>query len=181
MSPGCLRGTRRREAASDPSPHSIRPETVLVTFEKRSGAALKSDVTGSLVLEQINGSLKIVEESDLQTDSKLKPQADTCPEAAGVIVASQSSIQADMTRVARENPEVNAGGLVYDHVDHPDRYSASQGYFHEDHSEPRWWIDASDRKLTIRDAYSGELLPLTAPQRALIERLCTGKAENPDE
>lgn len=57
--------------------------------------------------------------------------------------------------------------------------AGSLGYFHPDHYEPRWWIDAAEGKLTIRDAYSDALLPLTTPQQALIKRLCTGKADEP--
>jgi hypothetical protein len=151
----------------------------LITFEKRSGKALKSQVYGSLVLEHDADGLKIVDESDAATDAKLRPRADTCPEAAMSITGSLSVIQADIERVAREYPEVNPGGLSYDQTDRTDRYSGSLGYFHPEHYEPRWWIDAAAGKLTIRDAYTGELLPLTAPQQALVKRLCTGEAEDP--
>jgi hypothetical protein len=86
-------------------------------------------------------------------------------------------IQADEARVAREDPEVNAGGIYYDQVEHADRLSASQGYFHEDHYEPRWWIDAAEGTLTIRDSYTGQLLVVTPKQQAVVRQLCTGKAE----
>lgn len=154
-------------------------ERISITFEKRSGAALKGTVFGSLVLEQQAGGPKIVDESDAATDAKLRPQANSCPEAAMGITGTQAVIQADIERVAREYPDVNPGGLSYDQTDRTDRYSGSLGYFHPDHYEPRWWVDAAEGKLTIRDAYSGQPLPLTAPQQALIKRLCTGKSDEP--
>jgi hypothetical protein len=152
-------------------------DRISITFEKRSGKGLKA-VYGSLELEQQPDGLKIVDESDEATDAKLRPKADTCPDAAMTIAGSESVVQADIERVAREFPEVNAGGLSYDQSERTDRYSGSLGYFHPDHYEPRWFIDAAAGKLTIRDAYSDALLPVTAAQKALVERLCTGKADD---
>jgi len=160
-----------------------REGRVSITFEKRSGKALKA-VYGSLELEQQPGGLKIVDESDAAADSKFRPQADTCPDAAMTITTSQSIIQADIERVAREYPDVNPGGMSYDQTDqtaHTDRYSGSLGYFHPDHYEARWYIDAAAGKLTIRDAYTEALLPVTSAQKALIQRLCTGKFEDPTD
>lgn len=154
-----------------------RDQRTSITFEKRSGSG---HAYGSLVLEQQSDGLKIVDESDEATDAKLRPRADTCPEAAMGITSSQSVIQADIERVAREYPDVNLGGLSYEQTDRTDRYSGSMGYFHPDHYEPRWWIDAAAGKLTIRDAYSGEPFPLTVPQQALIKRLCTGEPADPN-
>jgi hypothetical protein len=156
-----------------------RGARIAITFEKHSGKGPKGDIYGSLVLEQRAEGLMIVDESDAATDAKLRPQADTCSEAAMSITSSQASIQADMARVAREYPELNPGGMSYEQSDRTDRYSGSMGYFHPDRYEPRWWIDAADGKLTIRDVYSDKPLPLTAPQQALVKRLCTGKADEP--
>jgi len=152
-------------------------ERISITFEKRSGKGLKA-VYGSLELAQQPDGLKIVDESDEATDAKLRPQADTCPDAAMTITSSESIVQADIARVAREFPDVNPGGLSYDQSGRTDRYSGSLGYFHPEHYEARWFIDAAAGKLTIRDAYSDALLPVTGPQRALIQRLCTGKGDD---
>jgi len=154
-----------------------RDGRISITFEKRSGKGLKA-VYGSLELEQQPGGLKIVDESDEATDAKLRPQADTCPDAAMTVASSESVIQADIERVAREFPEVNPGGISYDQTGRTDRYSGSLGYFHPERYEARWFIDATAGKLTIRDAYSDALLPVTGAQRALIQRLCTGKADD---
>jgi hypothetical protein len=157
------------------------PNGFVVRFEKRSGPRLESVVPARLVLESQTGKLSIVEESDDVTDQRLKtPPAANCADAVNRIVNAHPVIEADEARVARENPEVNAGGLSYDDVEHADRFSASQGYFHEDHYEPRWWIDAADGTLTIRDAYTGELLVVTPKQQAVVRKLCTGEAENAD-
>jgi hypothetical protein len=154
-----------------------RDERISITFEKRSGKALKA-VYGSLELEQRPDGLKIVDESDEATDAKLRPRADTCPDAAMTIATSESIIQADIERVAREFPDVNPGGMSYDQTGRTDRYSGSLGYFHPERYEPRWFIEAAAGKLTIRDAYSDALLPVTGAQRALIQRLCTGKGDD---
>ena len=93
------------------------------------------------------------------------------------MTSTQPQIQADIARVAREYPEVSPGGLSYDQSGRTDRYSGSMGYFHADRYEARWWIDAADGKLTIRDGDSQALLPLSTAQQALIKKLCTGKAD----
>lgn len=152
------------------------PNGFVLRFQKLSGEGTLKAVEARLVLESSQDRLRIVEESDAPTDRRTAtPEPTTCADAVGPIVGAQAAIAADVARVAREYPEVNAGGLTYDQVDRPDHYSASQGYFHEDHYEPRWFIDAADGVLTIRDAYTQELLPVTAKQQALVRKLCTGK------
>lgn len=154
------------------------PNGFVLRFRKLSGEGALKSVEARLVLESSQDRLRIVEESDAPTDRRTAtPTPTTCADAVGPIVGNHPVIAADVARVAREYPEVNAGGLTYDQVDRPDHFSASQGYFHEDHYEPRWWIEAADGVLTIRDTYTQELLVVTAKQQALIRKLCTGKAE----
>lgn len=154
------------------------PNGFVLRFTKLSGDGPLKAVDARLVLESSQNKLVIVEESDAPTDQRTAPPTPTtCAEAVGLIVGSHPVIAADVARVAREYPEVNAGGMSYDQVDRPDHYSASQGYFHEDRYEPRWWIEAADGVLTIRDTYQEQPLVVTAKQQAIVRKLCTGKAD----
>jgi hypothetical protein len=142
------------------------PNGFVLRFQKLSGDGVMTAVAARLVLEASKGKLAIVEESDAPTDKRTaSPAATTCSQVVNQIVGSHPVIAADVTRVAREYPEVHPGGFYYDEVEHPDRVSLSQGYFHEDHYEARWWIDAADGVLTIRDAYTTALLVVTRNSR----------------
>ena len=156
------------------------PNGFVLRFQKLSGQGALKAVDARLVLESSSDKLAIVEESDAPTDQRTAtPAATSCAEAVEPIVGNHPVILADMARVAREYPNVNAGGLSYDQVEVPDRFSASRGYFHEDRYEPRWWIEAADGVLKIRDTYTDQLLVVTPKQQASVRKLCTGKADTP--
>lgn len=142
-------------------------------FDKQSGAQLESTVGARLVLEASGDRLTIAEESDVVTDRRLQGgEPKTCSEAVFRVVGKQPAIASDIARVAKEYPGVNPGGLTYDEA--PDYISASQGYFHEDHYEPRWWIEAAKGELSLRDAYTDERLPLEPKDAAIVRQLCSG-------
>lgn len=154
------------------------PNGFVLRFKKLSGSDVLKTVAARLVLESNQGKLAIVEESDAPTDERTaSPAAATCAEAVDQIVGSHPEIVADVTRVAREYPEVRPGGFYDDEVERSDRVSLSQGYFHEDRYEPRWRIDAADGVLTIRDIYTTRPLVVTPKQQATVRKLCTGKGE----
>ena len=155
------------------------PHGFVLRFDKRSGAQLESNVTARLVLETNADRSTISEESDSPTDARFgQTVASTCGDAVFRVVGKQPSIASDIARVAREDPGVNPGGMSY--VELPNLVQASQGYFHEDHYEPRWWIDAANGVLKLRDAYSDELLPVAPGEAAVIARLCTGSSDAGD-
>ncbi len=156
------------------------PSGFVLRFDKRSGAQLESNVTARLVLDASGDRLTIAEESDSPTDARFgKAAATTCGDAVFRVVGKQPAIASDIARVAREYPEVNPGGILYE--EHPDRVQASQGYFHEDRYEPRWWIDAADGTLKLRDAYTDELLPVDPQEAAVIRQFCTGSSDGGDQ
>jgi hypothetical protein len=152
-----------------------------VSFKKLSGEKLKNEAFGVLVVKPLGGKWQITEESDAMTDARFKPKADSCREAAMGIADSEPSIIADIERVAREYPDAHPGGMQLDLEERDDRYLGSQGYFHDDRYEARWWIDAGSGDITIRDGYTMALLPITPAQRALVRKLCTGKLPSDDD
>ncbi len=157
------------------------PNGFVLRFEKWSGSELKLLVAARLVLETKGDQLSIVEESDDVTEARLKdaPPHD-CAEAVDRIVSRHPVIEADEERVAREMPYFHPGGLYYDEKPSRDHFSASRGYFSEDRYDARWWVEAAEGTLTIRDGYTGALLPLTTKQKANVRQMCPGKAEDPD-
>jgi hypothetical protein len=156
------------------------PNGYTVTFEKRSGAELRSIVGARLGLEASGTQLLIAEESDAVTDARFSPKtaAKTCTEAVFSALDHHPVITSDQERVAREYPEVNPGGLSYD--ERPDRLEASEGYFHPERYEARWWITAADGVLKVRDAYTDQLLSITEADRRAIRQLCSGKSDPPE-
>jgi hypothetical protein len=152
----------------------------VVHFKKRSGSQLSSVVDARLAFEATADGLLISEESDAPTDQRQKRAPDgDCYGAVMRIVGAQPVIQADIRRVRVSDPEVNAGGILYDQSG--PNLQAAQGYFHAERFEPRWWIDVVNGVLTIRDAATSELLALSEAQLAEVRRACLGsRAASPE-
>jgi hypothetical protein len=127
-----------------------------------------------LVLEKVGERLLISEESDSATDERFKkPAATSCSELGLEVAGGMQVIQRDIERVAREYPHVNPGGIIFQ--EGPGYVDAAQGYHHTERFENRWYIEGADGKLEIRNAYTGEVYPLTPQQQASAKALCTGK------
>jgi hypothetical protein len=144
-----------------------------VRFKKESGADFALSVAARLELEGTPDNLLITEESDSVTDERFKKKAPpaTCYGAVVSVIPSLPAIEADMRRVARTNPGVSPGGILYS--EEAGNVQAAQGYFHPDRFEPRWWIDVVNGELTIRDALSDEALALPDSARASVRQACS--------
>jgi hypothetical protein len=145
-----------------------------VRFEKRSGADLTASAQGRLVLEAFDSpKLLITEESDSVTDKRFakKPPPSSCYAAVSAVVTSLPAIEADIRRVARTNPNVTPGGILYN--EDARNVAAAQGYFHPERFEPRWWVDVQGGALTVRDALSGEALAVSDSLRTNVNLACS--------
>ena len=147
-----------------------------VRFQKHSGPNLANEAAARLVLESVGDDLVIVEESDAATDKRFKKATTPpCYAAVSQIVASLPAIDADVRRVARTDPQLKAGGILYE--ESAQKLSAAQGYFHRDRFEPRWWIDVANGVLDVRNALTDEGLALSAEQRESARQACSRAAD----
>ncbi len=144
----------------------------VVNFKKRYGADLTQSVDARIALESTDNELRIVEETDAVTDKRFKKKAPptSCFDAVTSAVSSLPPIEADQRRVAKTNPQLTTGGILYD--EQPGTLSAAQGYFHPERFEPRWWIDVANGELSVRDALSGEALAVAESLRASVRQAC---------
>ncbi|MBN1609035.1 MAG: hypothetical protein JW940_20575 [Polyangiaceae bacterium] len=149
------------------------PNGYVVEFDKWSGPKAGSRVRARLVLETIAGRLFIAEESDAVTDRRLrKPPRNTCADAALSAAAGVSAIMREQERVAAEMPGVSPGGIVYQADD--SNVEAGSGFFHAERFEARWWIDVVAGEITVRDALTGDILPVAEEERERVRQTCSG-------
>ncbi len=172
-------GAKNMAFAKDPDFHQRigkvqiekTPKGYGVRFEKYSGPTLASVVAARLVLEAEGDRLLIVEETDALTDKRFeKPPTNSCYATVSETVSSLPLVEEDMRRVARQSPQVKAGGILYNQE--AGSLTAAQGYFHAERFEPRWWIDVVKGELVISDALSGEMLAISEGQRAGVRQAC---------
>jgi len=173
--------TKRRQFARIPD-YRQRIDNVRITptrdgyvveFDKWSGPKAGSRVKARLVLETIAGRLFIAEESDAATDARLrKPPRFTCADAALSAAAGVSTIMQEQERVAAEMPGMSPGAIVYRSDE--GNVEAGSGFFHPERFEARWWIDVVAGEITIRDALTGDLLPVAEQERERVRLACPG-------
>ncbi|HVJ18778.1 MAG TPA: hypothetical protein VM686_25325 [Polyangiaceae bacterium] len=173
-------GAKRNAFTQDPDYHQRVDEVLIekaptgftVRFQKLSGPNLANEVAARLVLESVGDQLVIVEESDAATDKRFKktpPPA--CYAAVSQIVTSLSAVDADIRRVARTDPQLKPGGILYE--ESPQKLEAAQGYFHRDRFEPRWWIEVVSGVLNVRNALTDEGLAISGDQRESARQACS--------
>lgn len=152
------------------------PNGYVVDFDKWSGPNASSRVMARLVLERIEGRLFIAEESDAITDERLrKPARNTCADAALGAAVTVSAILREHERVAAEMPGIGPGAIVYASDERNVR--AGSGFFHPERFEARWWIDVVAGEITIRDAYTDDILGVSEEERERVRQACSGPTD----
>jgi hypothetical protein len=152
------------------------PNGYVVEFDKWSGPKASARVRARLVLETIAGRLFIAEESDAVTDERLRrPPRNTCADAALSAAAGVSAIMREQERVAAEMPGVNPGAIVYQADE--GNVQAGSGFFLPERFEARWWIDVVAGEITIRDALTSDILPVSEEERERVRQACSGAAQ----
>jgi hypothetical protein len=147
------------------------PLRTTLEFQKHSGVDASSGVAARLTLEEHQGRLQIVEETDALTDKHLQTRLSSpCYTVALDVFYHLPLIRSDMARVARENPECTPGGFLNSesspHID------AQEGYFHPEHFETRWHLVVVQGKIEIHDWYSFESLAVPEAERERVRSVC---------